>query len=297
MTRRFSFAFILTLALAALALFAAPDLLAEQRANNPYWIPELATEGGKKTDDLLHFIFWLTLAVFIATQVVFIWYLVRYRRRPGVRAEYTHGNNKLEVVWTLLPSLIFIGLAVVSNQSWTELTKTPPPSDAISVDIVGFQFAWDIRYGGADGTLDDADWKLITMDNKFGYTRSDFELTDDFTATELVVPVGKPVRVVLRSRDVIHSFYVPEFRLYQDAVPGRTIDWMWFVTTRTGNFELACNQLCGAGHYNMKAKIRVVSQAEYDEWHATKVKSRAEQVAAIRREKTSAIASVAGTGN
>ncbi|HEY5813005.1 MAG TPA: hypothetical protein VIT23_10190, partial [Terrimicrobiaceae bacterium] len=92
---------------------------------------------------------------------------------------------------------------------------------------------------------------------------------------ELVIPVGRAIHIILNSRDVIHSFYVPWFRLYQDAVPGRTITWLWFKTERPGNFELACNQLCGTGHYNMKAPIRVVSQEEYDKWYAGKVQAAA----------------------
>ena len=141
----------------------------------------------------------------------------------------------------------------------------------MTVDIVGYQFAWDIRYGGADGKLGDSDVKRISLENKFGLDPEDPAAKDDFNSTELVIPVGKPVHVLLRSRDVIHSFYVPEFRLYQDAVPGRTIKWIWFQATRTGEFELACSQLCGTGHFNMKAKIRIVSQEEYDKWLAGKV--------------------------
>ena len=100
----------------------------------------------------------------------------------------------------------------------------------------------------------------ISNENKFGVEESDEAGKDDFTSTEFVIPFGKPIHIVLNSRDVIHSFYVPWFRLYQDAVPGRTISWVWFKVERPGNFELACSQLCGTGHYNMKAPIRVVSR-------------------------------------
>ena len=105
----------------------------------------------------------------------------------------------------------------------------------------------------------------ISNENKFGVVEADAAGKDDFTSTELVIPFGKPINIVLNSRDVIHSFYVPFFRLYQDAVPGRTISWVWFKVERPGNFELACSQLCGTGHYNMKAPIRVVSQEEYEQ--------------------------------
>lgn len=250
--------------------FAFPAF-GEERSGNLYWAPPTVTVGGEKIDTLLNFIFGLTLAAFVLTQAVYIFYLVRYRRRPGRKAHYSHGNNTMEFWWTIIPTAIFLLLAVWSNRVWFDLTKSTPPSDAVTVDIVGYQFGWDLRYAGADGQLGTADVRKISLENKFGVDASDPAAKDDFSSTELVIPVGKPVHVFLRSRDVIHSFYVPQFRLYQDAVPGRTIKWVWFQTTRTGEFELACSQLCGTGHYNMKAKIRVVSQKDYDKWYAEKV--------------------------
>ncbi len=274
-----------------LAAWFCPEALAEQRTNNPYWAPPTATKDAEKIDVIMDTIFWLTVGVFVLTQSFYIYYLIRYRRRPGVKAYYIHGNNKAELIWTGLPTIIFLSLAIWGDHVWNQITKTPPPVDAIEVEVVGYQFAWDLRYGGADGELDKVDLaQLGGTENKFGLVREDFDQSDDFSSTELVIPVGKPVHIVLRSRDVIHSFYVPEFRLYQDAVPGRTIDWIWFVTTREGNFELACNQLCGTGHYNMKAPIRVVSQAEYDEWYAGKVKSRTEEIAAANAPEKIAVA-------
>jgi cytochrome c oxidase subunit 2 len=252
-------------------LGSAPAALAEERAANLFWAPPSVTVGGAKVDTLLGFIFWLTIAVLFLTQAVYIYYLVRYRRRPGRKAHYSHGNNTMEFWWTVIPTAIFLLLVVWSNRVWVELTKSTPPPDALTVDIVAYQFGWDIRYAGADGKLGAADVKRISLENKFGLDPSDPAARDDFTSTELVIPVGKAVHVFLRSRDVIHSFYVPQFRLYQDAVPGRTIKWVWFQTTKTGDFELACSQLCGIGHYNMKAKIRIVPQEEYDKWYAAKV--------------------------
>jgi cytochrome c oxidase subunit 2 len=266
--------------------FAMPAL-AEERAGNLYWAPPTVTVGGEKIDVLLGFIFWLTIAVFFAVQAVYIYYLIRYRRRPGHKAHYSHGNNTMEFWWTIIPTAIFLLLAVWSNRVWFDLTKSTPPPDAVTVDVVGYQFGWDIRYAGADGQLGAGDVKRISMENKFGVDPADPAAKDDFVSSELVIPVGKAVHVLLRSRDVIHSFYVPEFRLYQDAVPGRTIKWVWFQTTRTGDFELACSQLCGTGHYNMKAKIRIVPQEEYDKWYAGKVAAAA--TAAIS-EKPAAIA-------
>lgn len=275
------------------SLVLLPDAAAESRVSNLYWAPPVATEGGKKTDEILGFIFILTAAVFFLTQAVFIYYLIRYRRRPGVKAHYSHGNNTLEIIWTALPTIIFLGLAIWSNRVWGELTQSPVPDDAIVVEVVGYQFAFDLRYAGGDQILDQTALEKISVENRFGLVREDFDMTDDFTSTELVIPVGKPVHIVLRSRDVIHSFFVPQFRLYQDMVPGRTIEWMWFVPTRTGNFELACNQLCGTGHYNMKAPIRVVSQEEFEVWHQQKIAARQAQIAALAAEKNTRLATTA----
>ena len=255
-------------------LVSFSSALAEPRTDNLYWIPPNFTTGGAQIDAILHFIFWLTLVVFIAVQAVFIVYLVKYRRRPGHRAYYCHGNNVLEIVWTSIPVLIFLGLAIYSNRLWAELHSDPPP-DALQVNVSAFQFGWDFRYPGADGKLGTVAIDQISNENKFGVAQADPAGKDDFTSTELVIPFGKPINIVLNSRDVIHSFYVPFFRLYQDALPGRTISWVWFKVERPGNFELACSQLCGTGHYNMKAPIRVVSQEEYDKWYAGKVQAAA----------------------
>ncbi len=260
---------------AVILLIAVFDVSAEVRTSNLYWAPEVATVGGKRVDALLNFIFYLTAAVFVLTQVVYIYYLVKYRKRPGSKAHYSHGNNKLEIIWTAIPTAIFLGLVIYSNRLWSELHSTPP-DDAVKVDIVSYQFGWDMRYPGADGRLGKVDVHSYSVDNKFGLVPDDPAGDDDFASTELVIPVGKPVHIYLHSRDVIHSFYVPAFRLYQAAVPGRTIAWVWFQTTRTGNFELACSQICGSGHYNMKAPIRVVTQEEFDKWQAGKIEAHAE---------------------
>jgi cytochrome c oxidase subunit 2 len=286
----------MTYRLAKLAFFAAAilfaaglDVAAEVRESNLYWAPEAATVGAKKVDTLLNFIFYLTAAVFVLTQSVYIYYLVKYRKRPGSKAYYSHGNNKLEIIWTAIPTAIFLGLVIYSNRLWSEL-HSPPPEGSVKVDVVGYQFGWDLRYAGADGQLGKVDVRSYSVDNKFGLVPDDAAGDDDFSSTELVIPVNKPVHIYLHSRDVIHSFYVPQFRLYQAAVPGRTIAWVWFEPTRTGNFELACSQICGSGHYNMKAPIRVVTQEEFEKWQAGKINAKAEEAkaaAAARALRTS----------
>ncbi len=257
---------------AVLLPFALTTSFAQDAAPNLYWAPENVTVGGKQIDVLLNVIFWLTFAVFVATQTVYIYYLVKYRRRPGVKAHYSHGNNFLEIIWTSIPTVIFLILAIVSNRVWFDI-HSDPPVDALKVNISSYQYGWDMRYAGADGQLGRIDVEQIGLQNKFGLDKADGAAADDFTAMELVIPANRPVHIYLNARDVIHSFYVPHFRLYQDAVPGRTITWVWFEVTRPGNFELACSQLCGVGHYNMKAPIRVLPPEEFDKWYAEKSKA------------------------
>lgn len=144
---------------AAVLTGSALPLSAEERTSNLYWAPPNNTVGGEKIDMLLNFIFVLTLLVFVLTQAVYIIYLIRYRRRAGQKAHYSHGNNTLEFWWTIIPTAIFLLLAVWSNRIWSELTASPLAPDAITVDIVGYQFGWDIRYGGADGKLGEGDVK------------------------------------------------------------------------------------------------------------------------------------------
>jgi cytochrome c oxidase subunit 2 len=262
------FVFLL-LALSATVSFA------EIRTENLWWLPDNVTVGGKKIDVLFYFIFFLTTAVFVATFVVQIWFMIKYRARRGVKARYTHGNNTLEVVWTTIPAVIFIGLFIWSNRLWNQLRHSTPPVGALQVDILAEQYGWNLRYPGPDGVLGKTDSKKVDpIHNKYGLDLADPASRDDFiTYNDFTIPVGKPVHVILKSRDVIHAFYVPEFRLYQDLVPGSTISWVWFETTRTGTFAIACNQLCGSGHYNMQSKADVVTEEAYATWFAAKAKN------------------------
>ena len=246
---------------------------AAQRTSNLWWLPDVASKGGETIDQLLYFICFLTGGVFVLTQVVYIFFLIKYRSRRGVRATYSHGNNRLELIWTAIPTAIFIGLWGYSNHVWWDVIHATPPSDALEVGVTAYQFAFSMQYPGADGKLGRSDVKLISNDNLFGNDRSDPETKDNFTSAVLELPVNRPVHIRLNSKDVIHAFYIPEFRIYQDAVPGRTIDWVWFTPTKIGSYQLACSQLCGSGHYNMKAQVEVVSQQDFDKWYQEKVKS------------------------
>ena len=256
----------LALMLGTLLVLGLTTAHAELREHNLWWTAPPASKNAHEVDALLLFIFWLTTAVFVATQAVYVYFIVKYRERKGVKAVYSHGNNTLEIVWTAIPAVIFISLAVYSDKLWFQL-RGKAPKDALSLDIVAYQFGFHVRNPGIDNKL--GSYSQLWMqkgDNNFGTdpTHDDPAGHDDYQSENLLtLPVNRPVNVVLRSQDVIHAFYVPEFRMYQDIVPGRTIDWVTFTPDRIGHYALACNQLCGNGHYNMQAKIDVLSQEDY----------------------------------
>jgi len=240
---------------------------AEIRQTSVWWLPRNVNMFGHEIDFIFYVILWLTGVTAVAVFSVMIYFIVKYRARPGVPAIHSHGNNALEVIWTTIPVFIFLALAIYGNEQWTQMRLRTPPADAIPVAVVGEQFGWNVRYPGPDGKLAKMDAQKVGKDNPFGVDPADPNGRDDFTTYgELVFPLGKPVRLYLSSKDVIHAFYVPEFRLYQDMVPGRVYDFVWFKTEATGQFQLACNQLCGQGHYKMFGKLSVVPEVEYEAW-------------------------------
>jgi cytochrome c oxidase subunit 2 len=212
------------------------------------WLPQNASTYGGDIDGILRLIWVLTVAWFFITFGALGLFLVLYRRRPGRRATYVKGERLREAAWVLVPVLIVvvldIWLDVRGSPVWARV-KIERPAAPLSLQVTGRQFNWEVVYAGPDG--------------RFG-TEDDRQLLD-----ELHVPVGVPVKVVLKSKDVIHSFFLPNFRLKQDAVPGRTIEG-WFEATQVGKFELPCAMLCGFGHSGMKAWLYVHPPDEYEKW-------------------------------
>lgn len=235
-----------SLRVALLALGAA--LLPSLASALPFWLrlPENVSTYGGQIDGLFYLILWITGVIFVLVEVLLLFFLFRYRRREGQPAHYTHGSNRLEVIWTIVPAIICVVLALMSRRSWAEI-KQSMPQGAMNVEILAEQFAWNLRYAGSDGKLNTAD--------------------DVVSLNQLHIPVGRPVIVSLRSKDVIHSFFLPEFRVKQDAVPGMTTR-IWFEATRVGNWEITCAELCGLGHYRMKGFITVDSPEDFEKWLA-----------------------------
>ncbi len=211
------------------------------------WLPQNVSTYGADIDWLFWLIQLITGVIFLGVIVAMLAFLVKYRRREGRRATYTHGNTALEVTWTIVPAIILIVLFMLSQSIWWSIKGTRPPSDPsdVHVDVTAKQFNWIVTYPGPDG--------------KFG-------TPDDLTLeNELHVPVNTVVLVTLRSKDVIHSFFLPNARLKQDAVPGREIP-VWFKLTKTGTYEIPCAELCGFGHSGMLGHMKVYSPEEYAKW-------------------------------
>jgi cytochrome c oxidase subunit 2 len=215
-----------------------------------WWLPENVSSFGGDIDWLFHLIYAITAITGILVFVTLIAFLVVYRDRPGRRSRYTHGNTTLEIVWTVVPALILVVLTFLSVPAWSKIKMSQPPTDFV-VQVNAKQFNWQVSYPGPDG--------------KFG-TEDDKQFLD-----EMHVPVNKPVVVILKSQDVIHSFFVPSFRIKQDAVPGREIR-AWFDATKPGKYEWPCAELCGFGHSGMKGWVYVHSPADYEKWAAENLK-------------------------
>lgn len=208
------------------------------------WLPEDVSTYGHEIDSLFYLIYYITAATFILVTVLMVVFLVMYRDRGGRRATYSHGNTTLEIIWTIIPAAILIVLAFMSASSWAKIKRHVPETD-FNVRVVAKQFNWEISYPGPDGKLG---------------TEDDIKFDND-----MHVPVNKPVRLVMTSTDVIHSFFIPNMRFKQDIVPGREIVG-WFEGIKTGKYELPCAELCGFGHSGMKGWLFVHTPEEYKKW-------------------------------
>ena len=259
-------------------------------------LPALAATHGGQIDGLIGWMHVFMFVLFIGWGGFFLYALVRFRRSRNPVADYagvkSHRSTYLEIGVAVVEAVLLFGFSI---PLWAaRVDRIPPESEALVVQVTGEQFAWNVRYAGPDGVFGRTDLKLIDLQtNPLGVDRSDPAAKDDVTTlNQLYLPANKPIIVKLRSKDVIHSFNVPEFRVKQDAIPGFTIP-VWFVpdvTTaemraRTGNpefqYEIACAQLCGLGHYRMRGFVTVLSPEEFQKWmdeEQTKLKEQGDSV-------------------
>jgi len=203
---------------------------------------------GASVDSLFFVVLIFTGIAFILVEALLIYFLIRYRHREGRKAEYTHGNQRLEILWTIIPGLLLFALAIFQYGSWTRIKIDQPLDPDLTISLEGKQFEWLATYPGDDG--------------EFG-TADDIEAP----ANLVHVPVNQMIVVNLTAQDILHSFFVPVLRVKQDAVPGTTIP-VWFEANQTGQFEIVCAELCGLGHYRMRGQLIVESEADFNAWLA-----------------------------
>jgi cytochrome c oxidase subunit 2 len=212
--------------------------------------------------------------LFIGWGLFFLFVLFRFRSGANPRASYTGAKGKiskgLEVGVAIVEVILLVGYAI---PAWAKRVRDlPKDNEAVLVRVVGEQFAWNIHYPGPDHKFGRTDIKLVSADNPLGLDRSDPDAKDDVTTiNQLNLPIDRPVLVQLSSKDVIHSFGLYEMRVKQDAIPGMTIP-VWFIPNREGEYEIACSQLCGLGHFRMRGFVTVQSQAEFTKWFDEQLK-------------------------
>jgi cytochrome c oxidase subunit 2 len=229
------------------------------------WLPLNAAAHGAQIDGALNWVHWLMALLFVGWMAFFFFVLWRFRRAKNPVANHTgvtsHATSWLEGAVALAEAILLIGLSI---PLWADrVEKFPPEQNAVKVRLVGEQFAWNIHYPGPDGKFGKTDIALVSADNPIGLDRRDAAAKDDITTiNQLNLPVDRPVLVHLSSKDVIHSFGLFEMRVKQDAVPGLDIP-VWFVPTRIGDYEIACSQLCGLGHYRMRGFVNIKSAADF----------------------------------
>lgn len=262
----------------------------------PVMLPKSASIHGVQTDKLFNVTMLIILVVFALTQVALFYFAYRYNESFGHKAYFYPHNNTLEVVWTVIPSIVLTGLIAMGMYEWYGIFNVEKRAkNTLVVEATAKQFNWMLRYSGPDGKFGTRiiDTDHITPTNELGINWDDKNSHDDFMADKMYIVKDRPVLVKIGALDVLHSFYLPHFRVKMDAVPGIPTEF-YFVPTmtteemrqylstqewwqtinpetqeprwKTFKYELACAELCGKSHYGMQKEVVVVTQAEYDEW-------------------------------
>jgi cytochrome c oxidase subunit 2 len=219
-----------------------------------HWFPKDVSVHGRVIDQLFMFILWLTGIIFVATEGALFYFAWKYDARSNAEpVKFSHGSHTLEVVWTILPAVTLLFLAIYQMNAWADakmrrpdLGTLPGGTPIVTAEITGRQFNWDVRYPGKDRTLHTPD-DIIRVDGDIHF------------------PAGEEVLLSIKSADVLHSFFLPTLRMKQDVVPGMQ-QYMWFKSRETGSFDIVCAELCGWGHYKMKGRATFQSRGEFDAW-------------------------------
>lgn len=259
-----------------------------------------ASAHGGELDGLFDTTLWFTGIVFVITHILLFYFGWKYSAKKGQKASFISHNNTLEIVWSSIPAVVMTFLVIKGLVAWNGvMADITPDEDVMEIEATGYQFAWHLRYPGPDGLLGSRDFRKISGSNPLGQDWTDDKNLDDIHADEIVLPVNKKVRVRITSRDVLHSFFLPHFRVKMDAVPGIPTYFVFTPITTTEdyrkglseypeynepaiadepdgpkrwevyNFELACAELCGSSHFAMRRIVRIVSQEEYETWLAS----------------------------
>jgi len=243
-----------------------------------WWFPEAISADARDVDRQFMATLWVTGITFIASQLALAWAVVRYRNR-GQRATYSHGNNMMEIVWTAATVVVFVGLGFMARDAWASLHFRSAEPGALQIEVTAQQFAWNFRYPGADGIWGRTKVSEISDSggNPIGLDPADPAAADDLVMPVFSVPVDREVELILKTKDVTHSFAVRELRLKQDTVPGLVIR-VHFKAEKPGQYEIACAELCGLGHHRMRSFLTVLSQADYDKWLAEQMALKREEM-------------------
>lgn len=230
-----------------------------------WWFPHGISENAGPIDAQFNRTLAVVAVAFVSAQLALGYAVMRFGRKGDARAVYTHGSNKLEATWTIVTAVIFVVLAILGQRVWVSLHLTAAAADAVRAEVVAQQFQWNFHYPGADGVLGKTEAKYIDDGslNFVGLDPTDPAGHDDAQLTTLIVPKDRQVELTLRSKDVIHSFFVPALRFKQDTLPGMAIK-IHFTAKEEGKYEIPCAELCGSLHYNMKTNMVVIPADEYD---------------------------------
>jgi cytochrome c oxidase subunit 2 len=245
-------------------------------------LPDAASEHGEKIDSMFNITLIITTIVFVITHILLFVFAYKYKHSTKKKAYYLAHNNTLEKYWTVIPAIALTILVLMGFFTWRGITNISKGDmqSAIQVDVTAHQFAWDVRYGGKDNQNGKKNYKLIGSLNglnNLGLDLADSKNYDDLKVTEIVLPVNKSVRFTLGSQDVLHSFYMPHFRVQMNCVPGMATYFQFTPKITTAemrektndpkfSYQLYCAKICGGSHYNMKFAVRVVSEKEYAAW-------------------------------